>query len=1086
MLLVESLLASSAVSSGPVYVEDVFNTQVYTGTSALQAIPAPLGFVGGATSPGWIASFGGETNTRLEPIDMAVDSSGNFYICSNYTISGEVTPSSYAVAKYNSNGVFQWIRFRVTSSTGVRPSAIAVEPGGGNVYVVGSQYTPDLFDDQAFLAKINSSGVFQWERRVTWANSEVFLDVTVDSGNNVIACGYDYDSAASTNRAAVMKFNSSGTLTWARTYAPHAGTGTQRFTAVATDSSDNIYLAGYFNPSTTVSNYRVFKYNSSGTMQWQGALVLGTGNRGYNSIAVGPNGDVHAIGPGASNSIIYARYNNSGTLLYQRQIANTTTFGASEIVVDSDSNFYVHGTTTLSGGAVAYTSKYDNNAVNLWQRIYASNDSFAIIEGTAIQVNSSGNICTLLTRTSSNGNDTIFNKFPQDGSGLAIYTTGAGSVLYAPVSFADTSASLTTSTIATATVTLTPTNTTVTYTSIQPTTSTLTTSTTAVDAAGGLVWIKQRNAAANHALYDTARGATFDLFTNGAGAQTTQTEGVTNFLSNGFTIGTLAKINTAGNRYGSWQFREQPGFFDIVTYTGNGVNRTLRHNLQSVPGCIIVKSAGGANNWAVYHRSLANTEYLTLNSTAAVATDATFWNSTSPTTSEFSLGTSSIVNANSVTYVAYLFAHDANGFGENGLDDIIKCGSYTGNGSTTGPAVTLDWEPQWLLVKRAVGGTGDWNLIDNMRGFSLASLDFEVNPNLDTSEDNGGFAAPTATGFQIRTSNAGYNANGSTYVYVAIRRGLMRTPTAGTSVFSPIASSAVTGTKLSTNFPVDAQIFSLRTGTTNKGQTYDRLRGISAVPTAGAVEQGQQLLTNSTAAETSATNTYNWDNTGFLMPTNFGGTSTVFWNFRRAPGFFDVVAYTGDGVVGRTITHNLSVAPELIIVKSRNNSASWAVYHGEPTKYMFLNTTDATVASSNYWNNTAPTASVFTVGGAAAVNVSSAYTYVAYLFASCPGVSKVSTYTGTGNAQTINCGFTGGARFVLIKRTDSTGNWICWDTARGIIAANDPYLIWNAPAAAEVTNTDWVDTDATGFQLSGAAGNLANTNGGSYIFLAIA
>jgi hypothetical protein len=1014
---------------------------------------------------------------------MAVDSSGNFYICSTYTdLSVQIEPTSYAVAKYNSNGVFQWIRFRDTSSDTSNATAIAVEPGGGNVYVVGSQATSGLLDDEAFIAKIDSSGVFQWERRVTWGNSEVFFDVAVDSGNNVIACGYDYASAT---RAVVMKFNSSGTLTWARSYAPHAGTNSQRFTAVTTDSSDNIYLGGYFNPSTNVSNYRVFKYNSSGTMQWQGALVLGTGNRGYNSIAVGPNGDVHAIGSGASNSIIYARYNNSGTLLYQRQIANTTTFGASEIVVDSDSNFYVHGTTILSGKAVAYTSKYDNNAVNLWQRIYATNDSSSSIDSNTIQVNSVGNICTLLQRTSANGYDTIFNKFPQDGSGLAIYTTGAGPILYASVSFADTSASLATSTIAAATVTLTPTNTTVTYTSVNVATSTLTTSTTAVDAAGGLVWIKQRNVAANHALYDTARGATFDLFTNGTDAQTTQTQGVTSFLSNGFTIGTLAKINTSGNRYGSWQFREQPGFFDIVTYTGNGANRTIRHNLQSVPGCIIVKSTGGIADWAVYHRSLANTEYLTLNSTAVAATAATFWNSTSPTTSEFSLGTSSVVNANGVTYVAYLFAHDANGFGENGLDDIIKCGSYTGNGSAAGPAVTLDWEPQWLLVKRATGGTGDWNLIDIMRGFSLASLDFEVNPNLDTGEDNGGFAAPTATGFQIRTSNAGYNANGSTYVYVAIRRGLMRTPTAGTSVFSPIASSAVTGTKLSTNFPVDAQIFSLRTGTTNKGQTYDRLRGISAVPTAGAVEQGQQLLTNSTAAETSATNTYNWDNTGFLMPTIFGGTSTIFWNFRRAPGFFDVVGYTGTGA-NRTVSHNLGVVPELMIVKGRSGTTAWQAYSSAlaNTEYLVLNTTAAKATGATRWNSTTPTSSVFSLGTASEVNTNAA-TYVAYLFATCPGVSKVGTYTGTGNAQTINCGFAAGARFVLIKRTDSTGDWYVWDSARGIIAGNDPYLLLNS-TAAEVTNTDWVDTDATGFELSGAAGNLTNTNGGSYIFLAIA
>jgi hypothetical protein len=110
---------------------------------------------------------------------------------------------------------------------------------------------------------------------------------------------------------------------------------------------------------------------------------------------------------------------------------------------------------------------------------------------------------------------------------------------------------------------------------------------------------------------------------------------------------------------------------------------------------------------------------------------------------------------------------------------------------------------------------------------------------------------------------------------------------------------------------------------------------------------------------------------------------------------------------------------------------------------------------------------------------------VAYLFATCPGVSKVGGYTGTGTTQTINCGFTGGARFVLIKATSTTGDWYVWDSARGIVAGNDPYLLLNS-TAAEVTTTDWVDTAATGFELSNAGGNLANSSGVSYIFLAIA
>jgi hypothetical protein len=110
--------------------------------------------------------------------------------------------------------------------------------------------------------------------------------------------------------------------------------------------------------------------------------------------------------------------------------------------------------------------------------------------------------------------------------------------------------------------------------------------------------------------------------------------------------------------------------------------------------------------------------------------------------------------------------------------------------------------------------------------------------------------------------------------------------------------------------------------------------------------------------------------------------------------------------------------------------------------------------------------------------------YVTYLFASAPGVSKVFSYTGNGSSQTINCGFTGGARFILIKRTDSTGDWYVWDTARGIVAGNDPHLSLNT-TAAEVTSDDTIDTNSTGFVVNQVAATNVNVNAATYIGLAI-
>jgi hypothetical protein len=119
------------------------------------------------------------------------------------------------------------------------------------------------------------------------------------------------------------------------------------------------------------------------------------------------------------------------------------------------------------------------------------------------------------------------------------------------------------------------------------------------------------------------------------------------------------------------------------------------------------------------------------------------------------------------------------------------------------------------------------------------------------------------------------------------------------------------------------------------------------------------------------------------------------------------------------------------------------------------------------------------------VNFSSFGNCISYLFATVAGVSKVGSYTGTGTTLQVNCGFTGGSRFVMIKRTDSTGDWYVWDSARGIVAGNDSYLVLNS-TAAEVTTTDWVDTHSPGFELSNAAGNNVNINGATYIFLSVA
>jgi hypothetical protein len=292
---------------------------------------------------------------------------------------------------------------------------------------------------------------------------------------------------------------------------------------------------------------------------------------------------------------------------------------------------------------------------------------------------------------------------------------------------------------------------------------------------------------------------------------------------------------------------------------------------------------------------------------------------------------------------------------------------------------------------------------------------------------------------------------------------------------------------ITTNFPVDLTIVAKR----NSGSAYfvDRLRGSTA------------LVSQTNAAET---NTPGFSTNPISFASNISWATTsgdtagdwITLNLRRAPGFFDVVCYTGTGTSfgGTLLPHNLGAFPELMIAKARDVTSDW---HG-----WYLRTSDGGVfpvyvnsSAASPYTYTGYNLSVWatsTVFDPAYLGIASSWQmntngtkYVVYLFRSCPGVSKVGSYTGNGSSQTINCGFTGGVRFVLIKRTDSTGDWYVWDTSRGIVAGNDPHLSLNS-TTAEVTTNDSIDTDSTGFIVNQLAATNINVSSATYIFLAIA
>ena len=601
---------------------------------------------------------------------------------------------------------------------------------------------------------------------------------------------------------------------------------------------------------------------------------------------------------------------------------------------------------------------------------------------------------------------------------------------------------------------------------------------------GGLWWLKVRSQAGSHALYDSTRATGsehFPLFSNNTSAEYDDFD--TAPTSTGFTINSTSSgtVNETGQDYVSWSWRKAPKFFTCLTYTGNGVaGRTISHDLGTTVGMLVVKRTDSSASWVVYHKGLnggTNPEqyYTLLDSTAVEDQATTVWNDTAPTSSEFTVGTSAAVNNhNNATYVAYLFAHnDGDGeFGPDGDQDIIKCGNFVNNNTTE---VDLGFEPQFVMIK-SYDTASNWEFIDNMRGMPNGSNDHSLRPNSAAAEiSSWNLIEPTATGFKLNSGIV--TGNGGGIFYMAIRRGPLAVPEDATEVFDPIIQSGTGSQTITTGNTVDLAI--LRSGGTSANQIYvlDRMRG------------GNYLTTTQTNAENSGLSSYyDWDsNTGVPIVSGLSSDQTIWWMWKRAPGFFDVVAYTGTGSGHTSPKHNLLVAPEMIWVKRRNNTDNWRVLN--PNNRMdVLNQggTEAAVSTTAYYfgddvNIIPPTSTEFTVHGP----INYAENYIAYLFATLAGVSKVGSYTGNGSSQTISCGFTAGARFILIKSTNAAGDWYVWDTERGIVAGNDPHLSLNT-TAAEVTTDDSIDPASSGFIVNQVGATNINVSSATYIFYAIA
>ena len=296
-----------------------------------------------------------------------------------------------------------------------------------------------------------------------------------------------------------------------------------------------------------------------------------------------------------------------------------------------------------------------------------------------------------------------------------------------------------------------------------------------------LIWAKNRDQTVDHVWFDSTRGVTKNVRSNTSSQESTNSNYLKSFDSNGFTMGTSNRVNGNTDEMVAWQWKANGGTtssntdgsitstvqadttagFSIITYTGTGSAATLGHGLGSAPEVVIAKSRSQGYGWIVYHKeaaSDAHTDYLGLDDTDALI-DFPMWNDTAPTSTVFSVGTDVAVNNNTKNYVAYCFAQK---------QGYSKFGSYTGNGSTDGPFVYLGFKPAWVLIKQT-STTQNWILYDNkINPFNEAVT--KLSPNLSDAEDSStgnNDIDMLSNGFKVTEDNNDMNESGQNFIYMA-------------------------------------------------------------------------------------------------------------------------------------------------------------------------------------------------------------------------------------------------------------------------------------------------------------------------------
>jgi hypothetical protein len=619
----------------------------------------------------------------------------------------------------------------------------------------------------------------------------------------------------------------------------------------------------------------------------------------------------------------------------------------------------------------------------------------------------------------------------------------------------------------------------------------------------GMIIVKQTNFSRDWTVYHRSMGNTKHLHLNSTEVEAAATDHWqdTDPTATQFTVGSSNRTNGDGNTYIAYLFAHTPNSDfaeDVQEYYANGSN---------------ISGFNGTGEYRIYVNS--GTMYYNAGTSGGNVSGATNFSGIEAlieTNTGQKVRTGPLQTSSPLDFYSIITMAEAS----SPVDDeesFITCGTYIGNGETglSGLEITLGWEPQWVMIKRASGDTGLWLIADMMRGMHLGDTN---DPYLQAQGNDADYTSydwiqPTPTGFKLTNSGQSLNTDGAPYIFIAVRRP-HKPPEEGTEVFSPYAyqdtgltSGSGTasnrtilngGSNGGTNFVTDMFWHKGLADTSYGFHVFDRLRG-----------KGEGLLSdlsNGSPAGDSASNSgfdfmegvdVEYNGTMYYYTSAAGSRHHVGHFFRRAPGFFDIVGYRGTSAVVQNIPHSLGAVPKMMLIKRTNGSRVWIAYFDPIGNGKYLQASgaggsgqNAAATSSTHWNDTSPTESVFTIGTSEDVNANA--DYIAYLFGDVDGVSKIGSYTSDGsNNISVTTGFS--PRFVMVKCTNTTTtNWLVLDTAQGMTTSDvNKNIEWNLSNAQGTDSDINIHTSSTGFTVKRGAPSLNHSDSGKeYAFLAIA